>query len=113
MSERRVRIDELTEELANNLREFANIKKPNEIINNSLCLLNWAIEQTLEGKKIASYDSAKDEIQLFSMPILDRVEKNSKKKKLGNDSEKSKRRLIKEREEKVSASHVAKAALSF
>lgn len=70
---KRVNIDVVTVELVEQLMNYAGVKKTNEVINNSISLLHWAVKQSLEGKKIASYHLDSRELELFSMPILDRI----------------------------------------
>ena len=74
MKESRVPLDSVTMSLVDNLKKFAQVKKTNEVVCNSISLLNWAVKQVLEGKKVASFNPGSREVELFTMPLLDRVE---------------------------------------
>ena len=74
LKDKRVLIDEITVGLVEHLKRYAKVKKTNEVITNGVSLLKWAVDQAVKGNKIASYNPSKNELELFSMPILDRIE---------------------------------------
>ena len=73
---KRVQIDNITTRLVTTLKESAGVTKTNEVINNGISILWWAVKAVKEGKKIAAYDPTDGEVELFTMPILDRVAHN-------------------------------------
>jgi hypothetical protein len=83
MRDKRVQLDEITVDLVDKLKKYGGIKKSNELIVNAVSVLNWAVRAALNGKQIAAYDEESGELELYSMPLLDRVreQNNSKPKK--------------------------------
>jgi len=69
----RVVIDSITAGLVDTLKKHAKVSKTNEIICNGISILAWAVRSVREGKRIASYDPETSEVELFTMPVLERV----------------------------------------
>lgn len=64
------------------LMSRAGVSSRRELFNNALTLLDWAIEQRSNGRKILSYDDGNDAYRELSMPVLDSLGRASTKLKL-------------------------------
>lgn len=68
-----------------NLIKEAGLETPRELFNHSLTLLEWAIEQTKDGKVIAAIDESKPSYSAIDMDMLQYVAENNSRKDLNND----------------------------
>lgn len=55
------------------LVEICGLSSKKELFNNSLALINWAVQETRKGRRIASYNEKTDEIELVALPALNFV----------------------------------------
>jgi hypothetical protein len=72
----RVLISDSTKELVETIKTHGGVTKSSEVVNNAISLLRWAVNQTIKGRDIASYDYRTGKVEVFSMPLLDRVAKS-------------------------------------
>ena len=50
------------------------LKRKAVLLDNALCALEWAVEQRENGKEVASVDQASQQYEIYSTPVLDRIE---------------------------------------
>lgn len=55
------------------------IKDPTELIDSSLFIMKWAIDQILQGRNIASIDEMEKVEHILLMPLLSAIEENANK----------------------------------
>ena len=52
------------------MMEVCGIESRKDLFNNALTVLEWAVGEIVEGKKIASFDDNSKERSILSMPAL-------------------------------------------
>jgi len=57
-----------------NLVEACGLSSKKELFSNAMALMKWAVQETEKGRRIASYDPERDEIEMIALPALDLVE---------------------------------------
>lgn len=57
-------------ERMNWMMEACAIESRKDLFNNALTLLEWAVQEVQEGRKIASFDDNKRDRTILSMPVL-------------------------------------------
>lgn len=63
-------LDPQGEALVADLEERTGVKTHRELFNNALTLLDWATEQTMQGRTIASLDPQTKQARELLMPVL-------------------------------------------
>jgi hypothetical protein len=61
------------------LVEVCGLSSKKELFSNSMALMKWAVQETQKGRRIASYDPDRDEIEMVALPALDLIEQPSKR----------------------------------
>jgi hypothetical protein len=59
------------------LVEVCGLSSKKELFSNSMALMKWAVQETQKGRRIASYDPDRDEIEMVALPALDLIEQPS------------------------------------
>lgn len=59
------------------LVEVCGLSSKKELFSNSMALMKWAVQETQKGRRIASYDPERDEIEMVALPALDLIEQPS------------------------------------
>lgn len=62
-----------------NLVEVCGLSSKKELFSNSMALMKWAVQETQKGRRIASYDPDRDEIEMVALPALDLIEQPSER----------------------------------
>lgn len=57
-----------------NLVETCGLSSKKELFSNAMALMKWAVQETQKGRRIASYDPDRDEIEMVALPALDLIE---------------------------------------
>jgi hypothetical protein len=73
-TDRRVQFDVLPARLADfdRLMTLCDLKTRKDLFDNAITLLEWAVnEVVLNGRKVASYDSGADDVQIVRLPVLE------------------------------------------
>lgn len=61
-----------------NLVDACGLSSKKELFSNAMALMKWAVQETQKGRRIASYDPEKDEIEMIALPALDLIEQPGK-----------------------------------
>lgn len=56
------------------LVEACSLSSKKELFSNAMALMKWAVQETQKGRRIASYDPERDEIEMVALPALDLIE---------------------------------------
>ena len=56
------------------LVDVCGLSSKKELFSNSMALMKWAVQETQKGRRIASYDPERDEIEMVALPALDLIE---------------------------------------
>lgn len=56
------------------LVEVCGLSSKKELFSNAMALMKWAVQETQKGRRIASYDPDRDEIEMVALPALDLIE---------------------------------------
>ena len=59
------------------LVEVCGLSSKKELFSNAMALIKWAVQETQKGRRIASYDPKRDEIEMIALPALDLIEQPS------------------------------------
>lgn len=57
-----------------NLVDACGLGSKKELFSNAMALMKWAVQETQKGRRIASYDPERDEIEMVALPALDLIE---------------------------------------
>lgn len=68
-----LRVNSENVHILRNIMDLANLKSEEEVLENAVALLNWAIEQRAAGKTIASVDPLRHEYQEIQLDALDQA----------------------------------------
>ena len=68
------------DELIGELMELAGTTSKKELFNNALAFLAWGLNESAEGRKIASVDEAGGKYRELQMPVLMNAARNAKTK---------------------------------
>lgn len=63
--------------IIDSLVDVCGLSSKKELFNNSMALMKWAVQETQKGRRIASYDPIRDEVEVVALPALDLVEDTS------------------------------------
>ena len=79
-TDRRVQFDILPERLTelDQVMVFCDLKTRKDLFDNAMTLLEWAVQEVIEGRKIASYDQEADDVQVVRFPVLDNAARKAK-----------------------------------
>lgn len=59
--------------IIDNLVETCDLSSKKELFSNAMALIKWAVGETQKGRRIASYDPKKDEIEMVALPALNLI----------------------------------------
>ena len=59
--------------IIDSLVEICGLSSKKELFNNAMALMKWAVVETQKGRRIASYDPQRDEIEMVALPGLDLI----------------------------------------
>lgn len=65
--------------IIDNLVDICGLSSKKELFSNSMALMKWAVQETQKGRRIASYDPDRDEIEMVALPALDLIEQPSER----------------------------------
>ena len=63
-------MDEAGVELVDELKRLTGCRTYRDLFNNAISLLDWAVRQRMEGRKITSFDEGNDVCRELVMPAL-------------------------------------------
>ncbi|MFV0643169.1 MAG: hypothetical protein ACK5NN_01505 [Sphingomonadaceae bacterium] len=55
------------------LVEECGLSSKKELFSNAMALMKWAVQETQKGRRIASYDPERDQIEMVALPALDLI----------------------------------------
>lgn len=56
------------------LVDACGLSSKKDLFSNAMALMKWAVQETKKGRRIASYDPERDEIEVVALPALDMIE---------------------------------------
>lgn len=59
--------------IIDNLVDICGLSTKKELFSNAMSLMKWAVQETQKGRRIASYDPNRDEIEMVALPALDLI----------------------------------------